>query len=237
MPLAPPVEVVIANHNNCAFVEKAMESVAHQTVRDLQVVVVDDASTDRSDEVIRRCLARLGDTRFRYVKLGDQPRPGRRAAPRHGRARHAVRLLPQFGRPLVRRLRRPAPRRAHERRLSRRADLLRFPHHRRRRPDPGGHRLVVRFRQAAGQGAEDDRAGADAGLRSGDRRTHLSAQRRRHLPSAVDAGGRHQHDGEHDVPARLRRSRARAAEPRTQALRRLLPVDLRLPDDRRDRHP
>ena len=70
MPLAPPVGVVIANHNNGAFVEKAIESVACQTVRDLQVVVVDDASTDRSDEVIRRCLARLGDTRFRYVKLG-----------------------------------------------------------------------------------------------------------------------------------------------------------------------
>ena len=48
MPLAPPVGVVIANHNNCGFIEKAIES----------------------DEVIRRCLARLGDTRFRYVKLG-----------------------------------------------------------------------------------------------------------------------------------------------------------------------
>jgi hypothetical protein len=40
MPLAPPVGVVIANHNDDAFVEKAIESVA-----------------------------RLGDTRFRYVKL------------------------------------------------------------------------------------------------------------------------------------------------------------------------
>jgi glycosyltransferase involved in cell wall biosynthesis len=69
MPFAPPVGVVIANHNNCAFVEKAIESVARQTVGDLQVVVVDDASTDRSDDVIRSCLARRGDTRFRYVKL------------------------------------------------------------------------------------------------------------------------------------------------------------------------
>ena len=69
MPLAPPVGVVVANHNNAAFVESAIESVARQTVRDLRVVVVDDASTDRSDEVIRRCLARLGDGRFRYVKL------------------------------------------------------------------------------------------------------------------------------------------------------------------------
>jgi glycosyltransferase involved in cell wall biosynthesis len=73
MSLAPPVGVVIANHNNCAFVEKAIESAAHQTVRGLQVVVV-DASTDCSDEVIRRCLAGLGDTRFRYVKLGARLR-------------------------------------------------------------------------------------------------------------------------------------------------------------------
>ena len=63
MPFAPPVGVVIANHNNCAFVEKAIESVAHQTVRGLQVVV--DASTDCSDEVMRR---------FRYVKLGARLR-------------------------------------------------------------------------------------------------------------------------------------------------------------------
>ena len=69
MPSAPAVGVVVANHNNCAFVAKAIESVARQTVRDLSVVIVDDASTDRSDEVIRQCLATLDDPRFRYVRL------------------------------------------------------------------------------------------------------------------------------------------------------------------------
>jgi glycosyltransferase involved in cell wall biosynthesis len=69
MPLAPPVGIVVANHNNGAFVEKAIESVACQTVGDLRVVVVDDASTDSSDDAIRRCLSRLNDGRFRYVKL------------------------------------------------------------------------------------------------------------------------------------------------------------------------
>ena len=54
MPLAPPVGIVVANHNNGAFVEKAIESVACQTVGDLRVVVVDDASTDSSDDAIRR---------------------------------------------------------------------------------------------------------------------------------------------------------------------------------------
>ena len=53
MPAAPTVGVVIANHNNCDFVGKAIESVARQTVRTSSAVVVDDASTDRSDETIR----------------------------------------------------------------------------------------------------------------------------------------------------------------------------------------
>ncbi len=69
MPLAPPVGVVVANHNNAAYVDKAIESAARQTVQNIRIVVVDDASTDGSDEAIRACLARLGDRRFRYVKL------------------------------------------------------------------------------------------------------------------------------------------------------------------------
>jgi glycosyltransferase involved in cell wall biosynthesis len=75
---------VIANHNNGGFIEKAIESVARQTVRNLQVVVVDDASTDSSDEVIRRCLARHDDRRFRYVKLATNL--GQAGAVRRGMA-------------------------------------------------------------------------------------------------------------------------------------------------------
>jgi glycosyltransferase involved in cell wall biosynthesis len=69
MPSAPTVGVVIANHNNGDFVGKAIESVARQTIRDIRVVIVDDASTDRSDETIRQCLSQLNDPRFRYIKL------------------------------------------------------------------------------------------------------------------------------------------------------------------------
>ena len=214
MPLAPPVGVVIANHNNCAFVEKAIESVAHQTVRDLQVVVVDDASTDRSDEVIRRCLARLGDTRFRYVKLGTNL--GQAGALRRGMAeldtpfvcfldsddlwyddfvaRHlAVHMNADF--PVALTYCDSHIIDADDRILAGTAWWFDSD-----KPQAKAQRTID--------------AGADAGHRSGRRRAHLSAQRRRHLPSAVVAGGRHQHDGEHDVPARLRRSRARAAEPR-----------------------
>jgi glycosyltransferase involved in cell wall biosynthesis len=68
-PLAPTVGVVLTNHNNCAYVEKAIESAARQTVRDIRVMVIDDASTDGSQETIRRCLSRLDDRRFRYIGL------------------------------------------------------------------------------------------------------------------------------------------------------------------------
>ena len=69
MPSTPPVGVVIANYNNGAFVGRAIESVARQSCRDLRTIVVDDASTDSSDEEIRSCLSRLNDSRFNYIRL------------------------------------------------------------------------------------------------------------------------------------------------------------------------
>ncbi|HQS18323.1 glycosyltransferase [Reyranella sp.] len=69
MPSAPPVGVVIANYNNGAFVGRAIESVARQSCRNLRTLVIDDASTDNSDEEIRHCLSRLGDSRFDYIPL------------------------------------------------------------------------------------------------------------------------------------------------------------------------
>ena len=69
MPTVPAVGVVITNFNNGSFVASAIESAASQTIRDIRVAVVDDASTDGSDEVIRDALARLNDPRFHYVRL------------------------------------------------------------------------------------------------------------------------------------------------------------------------
>ena len=67
----PRVGVVIANHNNEAYVSEAIASAARQTVRDIQVVVVDDASTDRSDRVIGETLGQMADPRFRYIRLEE----------------------------------------------------------------------------------------------------------------------------------------------------------------------
>ncbi|MDP1963460.1 MAG: glycosyltransferase [Reyranella sp.] len=71
MPIVPSVGVVIANFNSAPYVAAAIESAASQTIRDICVVVVDDASTDGSDEIIRNVLSRLNDPRFHYVRLGS----------------------------------------------------------------------------------------------------------------------------------------------------------------------
>ena len=65
----PSVGVVITNFNNQSFVADAIQSVARQTVRDIRIIVVDDASTDGSDGAIREVLSRLADPRFLYVRL------------------------------------------------------------------------------------------------------------------------------------------------------------------------
>jgi hypothetical protein len=63
----PLVSVLIANHNYARFVVEAVESALGQTHQRLEVVVVDDASTDDSIELLR-CT--FGD-RIRLVALPD----------------------------------------------------------------------------------------------------------------------------------------------------------------------
>lgn len=69
---APEVGIVIANHNNEAYVDAAIESVARQRTKNIRVVVVDDASDDGSGSVIEKVLHGLKDDRFRYLALGQR---------------------------------------------------------------------------------------------------------------------------------------------------------------------
>jgi len=49
----PSIVVVIANRNNARFLPQCLDSVFSQTLRPAEVVVIDDASTDNSREIIR----------------------------------------------------------------------------------------------------------------------------------------------------------------------------------------
>lgn len=66
---SPRVAVAIPTYNRAADLERAIESVLGQTHRNLELVVLDNASTDETETVARTAAAR--DRRVRYVR---QPR-------------------------------------------------------------------------------------------------------------------------------------------------------------------
>jgi glycosyltransferase involved in cell wall biosynthesis len=55
----PAVDVVVTNHNYARFLPEAIESACAQTHPDVNVVVVDDGSTDGSREVLKRFSDRV----------------------------------------------------------------------------------------------------------------------------------------------------------------------------------
>ena len=65
MSSAPRVSVLIGCWNNAGTLEKAARSILDQTFADLELVVVDDGSTDATGDVARS----LGDDRVRYLQL------------------------------------------------------------------------------------------------------------------------------------------------------------------------
>ena len=48
----PEVSVIVTSYNQRRYLTQALQSVMDQTLENCEAVVVDDASTDRSDEVI-----------------------------------------------------------------------------------------------------------------------------------------------------------------------------------------
>lgn len=72
----PLVSVVIPTYNRCQFLSQAIESVLSQTFRDLEIIVVDDGSTDGTAELVRE---RYG-TSVRYIRQANQGRSKARNA-------------------------------------------------------------------------------------------------------------------------------------------------------------
>lgn len=60
----PTVSVVLPTYNRADLLARSLRSVLEQSWRDLEVIVVDDGSTDHTAEVVRSC----GDPRVRYVE-------------------------------------------------------------------------------------------------------------------------------------------------------------------------
>jgi glycosyltransferase involved in cell wall biosynthesis len=59
----PSFSVVIPTYNRAAFIEATLQSVLAQTYRNYEIIVVDNCSTDNTDEVLERFI-RAGQIRF-----------------------------------------------------------------------------------------------------------------------------------------------------------------------------
>lgn len=81
----PTVSVIVTCFNCRDYIADAVRSVTHQTLRDFECVIVDDASTDDSAAVIQQVLVELGDARFSMVRL--ERNVGQTGATRCGLAR------------------------------------------------------------------------------------------------------------------------------------------------------
>lgn len=65
--LSPLVSVVIPSYNRAALLPRAITSVLTQTFSDLECIVVDDGSTDQTEQVV----AEFQDPRLRVIRLPD----------------------------------------------------------------------------------------------------------------------------------------------------------------------
>jgi glycosyltransferase involved in cell wall biosynthesis len=50
------ITVIIANYNNAKFIEMAIESVVNQTYKNIQLIIVDDGSTDESQKILQKFI-------------------------------------------------------------------------------------------------------------------------------------------------------------------------------------
>lgn len=82
--LVPKVSVIVAVYNAESFLEECMRSIVSQTLKDIEIICVDDGSTDASLEMLKRYQKH--DDRIRIIHQENQ---GAGAARNHGM--HAAR--------------------------------------------------------------------------------------------------------------------------------------------------
>ncbi len=61
---SPRVSVIIPTYNRAHLIDRALSSVFRQTIQDFEILVIDDASTDDTEAVVRR----IADARVRYIR-------------------------------------------------------------------------------------------------------------------------------------------------------------------------
>lgn len=73
----PLVSILVANYNNGRFIAETLESAVKQTYPNIEIVVIDDGSTDDSLSVIDAFMASHPDARIKLIKNNDNKGCGR----------------------------------------------------------------------------------------------------------------------------------------------------------------
>ena len=72
----PAVSVIVALYNAEKYIGECLTSLANQTLKNFEIIVVDDCSTDNSRAVVENFFAKFGD-RLKLAKLNkNSGRPG-----------------------------------------------------------------------------------------------------------------------------------------------------------------
>jgi glycosyltransferase involved in cell wall biosynthesis len=63
----PLISIIITNYNYGQYIEKAIRSVVNQTYSNIELIIINDGSTDDSDEVIKKIVNENSNRNIRYV--------------------------------------------------------------------------------------------------------------------------------------------------------------------------
>jgi teichuronic acid biosynthesis glycosyltransferase TuaG len=85
------VSIITPSYNSILFISNAIESVLKQTYADWELIIVDDSSTDKSPDLIKKYAAK--DPRIKYLR---QPKNAGVAAARNAGLKHAAGVLVAF---------------------------------------------------------------------------------------------------------------------------------------------
>ncbi len=73
----PLVSILVANFNNGQFIIETLDSAVGQTYPNIEIVIIDDGSTDGSVSVVEEYMVSHGDVRIKFFKNDDNKGCGR----------------------------------------------------------------------------------------------------------------------------------------------------------------